>query len=104
MGSIEVHADRMRTQYAWKRQHAKVNQGPSQVNQDSQQLPKDAVYKNKYEYYKMKYHELGLRYEMLSMDTKNKKSVFVKDLKELENKSREEIGRASCRERVSSPV
>lgn len=90
MRSIEAHADRMRTQYARKRRHAEVNQGLSQVNRDSQRLPKDAVYKNKYEYYKKKYHELKLRYEMLSTDAKNKESAFVKDLKELENKSRED--------------
>ena len=90
MRSIEAHADRMRTQYARKRRHAEVNQGLSQVKRDSQRLPKDAVYKNKYEYYKKKYHELKLRYEMLSTDAKNKELAFVKDLKELENKSRKD--------------
>ena len=87
MGSIKVHTDRMKIQYARKWQHPNVNQGLSQSNQDSQQLPKDAVYKNKYEFYKKKYHELKLRYEMLSKDTKDRELVLTKDLKEMENKA-----------------
>ena len=89
-GSIKAHADRMKIQYARKRQHPNVNQGLSQSNWDSQQLPKDAVYKSKYEFYKKKYHELKLRYEMLSKDAKNRESALIKDLKEMENKARED--------------